>query len=180
MPVIFDCLLLSQSAVGATFDFKMSVDVDGKTIGNISLKKERAMEGAGLAGGFTPTGRTISQLMTYLAQGDPKNTPPKHLNWLQVVTKSIYPASASGRPKANFIDPIKDGFSTQLSDREPWYYDEYVPASLPNKAPYDPSYLRTNRTTASALSFEDIVRQPPGTQLTFNTFLALLIYGMKG
>ncbi|MEG4999307.1 PEP-CTERM sorting domain-containing protein [Microcoleus sp. B4-D4] len=176
MPVIFDCLLLSQSAVGATFNFNVSVN--GKTIGNIGLNEAAGIGGKGLEGSFTPTGRTIPELMTYLAQGDPNNTPPNHLNWLQVVTKSIYPASASGRPQANFIDPIKGGFSTQLSDSEPWYYDEYVPAPLPNKDSYDTWYLRTNQTTNSALSFEDIVRQPPGTQLTFNTFL-IADYGDK-
>lgn len=93
MPVIFDCLLLSQSAVGATFNFNVSVN--GKTIGNIGLNEAAGIGGKGLEGSFTPTGRTIPELMTYLAQGDPNNTPPKHLNWLQVVTKSIYPSSAS-------------------------------------------------------------------------------------
>jgi hypothetical protein len=179
MPVIFDCLLLSQSAVGAVLRFDFDVIVNGQTIGKIDLEEATGLPtGRGLAGSFSTqrTGRTISQLLGYIGTKERDRKAPAHLNWLQVVTKSIYPASGPGRPQANFIDPIKDGFSTQLSDSEPWYYDEYIPRPLPNKDPYDRSYLRTYRTTDFNLSFEDIVRQPPGTQLTFNTFL-IAAYG---
>jgi hypothetical protein len=152
-------------SIPSAFALTIPITCDGVNVGDVSVN----LVPGGIRGSFSgriPDFPTLSQAAQQCGED--------HFNWYQVVIRDTNPPlDANGNQlAAPYLDPPLGGYSNQVADNLPGYWDE-GPGFTDVSNPFTlVANLDTHDIpTATTLFFSDFPNDAIGTQLEFKTWL---------